>query len=149
MAIVLVIIWGFIIGGLARWAVPGPDPMPFWLTVLIGCTGSWIAAGIAALAYGHLRNPSREEYFVVFITSIVAAMVLVVLYRRFIQKRPIVGPEAYSFPTRGFGIDRMRRRLAPRLSKQEVLDHLDELHDKGLLTDDEYIAKRREVIRQG
>ena len=25
------IVWGFIVGGLARLALPGPDPMPFWL----------------------------------------------------------------------------------------------------------------------
>src|SRR5216117_3639156 len=32
---------GFITGGLARLAVPGPDPMPIWLTVAIGLAGSW------------------------------------------------------------------------------------------------------------
>ena len=33
---------GFVIGGAARFAVPGPDPMPFWLTVVIGLCGSAI-----------------------------------------------------------------------------------------------------------
>ena len=32
-SIILIMIFGFITGGLARLAVPGPDPMPAWLTV--------------------------------------------------------------------------------------------------------------------
>jgi len=48
-SIVLIMVFGFITGGLARLAVPGPDPMPIWLTVAIGLAGS--AAG-GALAIG-------------------------------------------------------------------------------------------------
>jgi len=43
---------GFVIGGAARFAVPGPDPMPFWLTVLIGLVGSAIGTAIGALLFG-------------------------------------------------------------------------------------------------
>ena len=42
--------FGFVIGSLARWAVPGPDPMPAWLTIFIGLTGSLVGGGIVALA---------------------------------------------------------------------------------------------------
>ena len=48
-SIVMIMVFGFITGGLARLAVPGPDPMPIWLTVAIGLAGS--AAG-GALAIG-------------------------------------------------------------------------------------------------
>ena len=34
-AIIQVLLSGFIIGGLARWAVPGPDPMSVPLTILL------------------------------------------------------------------------------------------------------------------
>ena len=34
-AVVVLMLAGFITGGLARLAVPGPDPMPVWLTVAI------------------------------------------------------------------------------------------------------------------
>src|SRR4029079_7540290 len=33
---------GFVTGALGRWAVPGPDPMPAWLTIFIGLTGSLV-----------------------------------------------------------------------------------------------------------
>jgi uncharacterized membrane protein YeaQ/YmgE (transglycosylase-associated protein family) len=43
------IIGGFLIGGLARFAVPGPDPMSLWLTIAIGLGGS-IIGGLVAYA---------------------------------------------------------------------------------------------------
>ena len=33
-ALLSIVFSGFLIGALARLALPGPDPMPFWLTVL-------------------------------------------------------------------------------------------------------------------
>ena len=41
VAIVSFLLSGFVIGLLARWAVPGPDPMPVWMTILIGVLGAW------------------------------------------------------------------------------------------------------------
>jgi uncharacterized membrane protein YeaQ/YmgE (transglycosylase-associated protein family) len=38
--IIAILIWGFVIGGLARFAVPGADPMPIWMTTAIGIGGS-------------------------------------------------------------------------------------------------------------
>src|SRR5204862_886210 len=43
---------GFITGGLARLAVPGPDPMPIWLTIAIGLAGSWGGGAVAAAIWG-------------------------------------------------------------------------------------------------
>ena len=40
----------FITGALARLAVPGPDPMPIWLTIAIGLVGSAGGGGIAYAA---------------------------------------------------------------------------------------------------
>ena len=39
-----VILSAFITGGLARFALPGPDPMPIWLTIGIGLVGSIVGA---------------------------------------------------------------------------------------------------------
>lgn len=111
-SILSVVATGFLIGGAARWAVPGPDPMPFWLTVLIGLGGSLVGGGIAAAVFGssHLLD-SGGHVFGTIILEIGAAAVLVVGYRRFVQKRPITGPDAYRFPTRGAGVARLRERL--------------------------------------
>ena len=76
---------GFVVGVLARFAVPGPDPMPFWKTILFGVAGSFIGAGIG---YG------VGEALGAFVGSVVAATLLVLVYRRFVQRRPITGPGA-------------------------------------------------------
>jgi len=107
-----VLLSGFLIGGAARYVVPGPDPMPFWLTVLIGLGGSVIGGAVGLALYGSGGVVSTPGHaFVSVMLEILAAAALVALYRRFVQRRPLTGPEAYRFPTRGVGIARMRDRL--------------------------------------
>ena len=43
--IIFLLIWGAIVGGLGRLALPGPDPMSMGETILIG-VGSSLVAGI-------------------------------------------------------------------------------------------------------
>src|SRR5438067_10336295 len=94
----------FITGALARFAVPGPDPMPAWLTVAIGLGGTVVGGGIVLAVAG--QDPAW-----VGIAGFLASIVLVLLYRRVVQKRPIWGPEAYRFPDKGFGVEHYRERL--------------------------------------
>jgi uncharacterized membrane protein YeaQ/YmgE (transglycosylase-associated protein family) len=94
----------FITGALARFAVPGPDPMPAWLTVVIGLGGTVVGGGIVLLTIG--QNASW-----VGVASFMASIALVVIYRRFIQQRPLWGPDAYRFPKKGFGVEQYRERL--------------------------------------
>jgi uncharacterized membrane protein YeaQ/YmgE (transglycosylase-associated protein family) len=94
----------FITGALARFAVPGPDPMPAWLTVVIGLGGTVVGGGIVILTVG--QNPGA-----VGIASFAASIALVIVYRRFIQKRALWGPDAYRFPKKGFGVEQYRERL--------------------------------------
>ena len=42
--VLAILVSGLITGGLARLAIPGPDPMPIWLTIAIGLTGSIVGA---------------------------------------------------------------------------------------------------------
>jgi uncharacterized membrane protein YeaQ/YmgE (transglycosylase-associated protein family) len=42
--VVAILVSAFITGGLARLAIPGPDPMPIWLTLAIGLVGSIVGA---------------------------------------------------------------------------------------------------------
>jgi len=94
----------FITGALARFAVPGPDPMPAWLTIAIGLGGTVVGGGIVLAIVG--RDPAW-----VGIAGFLVSIALVLLYRRFVQKRPIWGPEAYRFPEKGFGVEQYRERL--------------------------------------
>src|SRR5215217_890873 len=103
-SVIAIMALGFITGGLARLAVPGPDPMPIWLTMAIGLAGSWGGGAIAAAIWGW--DATTAVSFLGFIVSIM----LVLAYRRFVQKRPLMGPEAFKFPERGVGIERFRAR---------------------------------------
>jgi uncharacterized membrane protein YeaQ/YmgE (transglycosylase-associated protein family) len=167
------VVFGFAIGALARWAVPGPDPMPAWLTIFIGLTGSLVGGGIMVAIVG---RGTRGDVYLTIIASIAVAALLVVAYRRFIQRRPVTGPEAHRLPTKGFGIPRLRQRLAqmgidpdsvgrpggPRrlaqaepaaaeehdadLERLENLRKLEDLHEAGLLTDEEFRLKRATLL---
>ena len=150
-SILLIMIFGFITGGLARLAVPGPDPMPVWLTVAIGLAGSIGGGAIAIAIWG--RGTQAVGLF-----AFIGAILLVIAYRRFVQKRPITGPEAQKFPERGFGIERFRERRdkLEDLARQAQAAHgesdadanlrkLRELRDAGVLTDEEFETKKAQL----
>jgi len=174
-----VILTAFITGALARFAVPGPDPMPVWLTILIGLVGSLIGAGIVVAITG-------ADHAWMGISGFLCAITLVILYRRFIQKRALWGPEAYRFPDKGFGVEEYRERLSragidpdaigqqlaaqmaarsgqgtatataaapapgedPTENPAHYLRLLDELHDNGVLADEEYTTVRTRLLER-
>lgn len=150
LGLILTILWvGLVVGGLARLAIPGPDPMPLWLTISIGLVGS-----IAGAAVGHGAGGGYLTSFVAFGVSIA----LVAGYRKYVQKRPVVGAGAREFPERGFGVEHYRERLQrfgidpdnmspdpKRIEKARLLAALDELHRAGLIDDDELAEKRAQV----
>jgi len=87
--ILFILLWGLIIGGLARLAVPGPDPMPIWLTIAIGIGGSLIGGVLTRIFFG-----TGVSFFFAFL----GALLLVILYRKYVQHRPITGPGAHQPP---------------------------------------------------
>jgi uncharacterized membrane protein YeaQ/YmgE (transglycosylase-associated protein family) len=124
--ILSVIAVGFMIGALARLALPGPDPMPFWFTVLVGMAGAIIGGGIAGAIYGASHTfDSSNHAFVTLLLAVGAAIVILAGYRRLVQRRPLSGPDARRFPSRGFGVERLRARL-----RQMGVDP-DQLHESG------------------
>jgi len=83
--IIVLLVLGFIIGGLARWAVPGPDPMPVWATAALGIGGSIIGGVVARILIGTGGG---------FLFAFLGAVLLLILYRHFVQHRPLTGPGA-------------------------------------------------------
>ena len=155
-SIILVMFFGFITGGLARLAVPGPDPMPVWLTVAIGLVGSAAGGAIAIAIWGRGTQA-------IGLLSFLGAVLLVVAYRRFVQKRPLTGPDALKFPERGIGIGKFqdRRHKMEDLMRQAQgqvqgahaesaadsnLRKLTDLHEAGILTDEEYETKKAHLL---
>jgi uncharacterized membrane protein YeaQ/YmgE (transglycosylase-associated protein family) len=84
--ILSVALGGFIVGGLARLAVPGPDPMSVWRTIALGVVGSFLGGLIAGL----LGVGGGGAFLLAF----AGAVVLLVVYRRVFQGRGITGPGA-------------------------------------------------------
>lgn len=177
--ILAAMVTAFIIGALARFALPGPDPMPAWLTIAIGLLGSMIGWGIVIGVEGrHTKDASWAE-----IASFAAAVGLVILYRVFVQRRPVWGKEAYRFPERGVGVEAYRERLKrvgidpdeigtkgfqaaqpiphvqppfppgrpggdPTENPAHFLGLLEELHDSGVLDDEQYTSARLRLLEQ-
>ena len=170
-----IVLTAFVTGALARFAVPGPDPMPAWLTVIIGLIGALAGFGIVYAVDRH-GAPAWTG-----IAGFLVSIALVLAYRRFVQKRAIWGADAYRFPERGFGVPQYRQRLeragidpdnvgspfgalpvgqapvpAPRAEHGEAADPtenpahylglLEELHDSGVLDDAEFDGAKRRLL---
>jgi uncharacterized membrane protein YeaQ/YmgE (transglycosylase-associated protein family) len=86
--ILVLALTGLIVGGIARLAVPGPDPMSIWMTMGIGLVGSLGGGLVSRLFLG--------GYFA-FLLSLVVAVLLVIAYRR-AQGRDVWGPGARRRP---------------------------------------------------
>jgi uncharacterized membrane protein YeaQ/YmgE (transglycosylase-associated protein family) len=145
--VLAILVSGLVTGGLARLAIPGPDPMPIWLTVAIGLVGSITGAVIG-------KAISNDNGYVISFLSFGVAIALVAAYRRFVQKRPVFGPGALAFPERGLGVDQTRERLKrlgidpnalrpdpATLERNRLEAMLRELHRAGVLTDEELSEK--------
>ena len=83
MWIIGVIIIGFVAGGLARLALPGPDPMPWYATLGLGLGGALVGGIIFGILFGTGGG---------LIAAVIGAMILLYLYRRFVEHRPLTGP---------------------------------------------------------
>lgn len=143
-----ILLSGLWTGALARLAIPGPDPMPIWLTLAIGLVGSIVGAVVG-------KAISNDNGVVISFLSFGVAIALVAAYRRFVQKRPIFGPGALTFPERGLGVEQTRERLEKlgldpnalqpnpaKLERARLDSMLQELHRAGVLTDEELAEKR-------
>jgi hypothetical protein len=124
---------GALVTAAARFALPGPDPMPIWLMSVIGALALIVGGGIG---YG------LADAVGALLGAIVFATLILVAYRRFVQRRGITGPDAQRLPTRGVGIRKLRRRwgieTAPTAETEVLLSKLGDLRDGGALTSEEY-----------
>jgi uncharacterized membrane protein YeaQ/YmgE (transglycosylase-associated protein family) len=78
--IIFLALWGLVVGALARLALPGPDPMGILATIGLGLVGSFVGGLIAGLLWARTAG---------FIFSVIGAIIVLYLYRRFVQHRPL------------------------------------------------------------
>ncbi len=93
-AILSLLVSGLIVGLLARFAVPGKDPLKLWETILLGIAGS-LLGGVLAGLLGFIDGDDTVEAGEAvssFLFALGGAIVLLILYRKLVQKRAITGP---------------------------------------------------------
>ncbi len=81
---VLSLLWllliGLVVGAIARALVPGPDPMTWWQTMLLGVVGSFVGGFLGSLFPGGRSpldlGPSN------IVLSVIGAVVTLLIYRR-------------------------------------------------------------------
>jgi uncharacterized membrane protein YeaQ/YmgE (transglycosylase-associated protein family) len=78
--LLLLVVFGFVVGGLARFALPGPDPMPWYATIGLGLAGAFVGGIVARLLFGSAGG---------FLFALIGAVLLLALYRKYVQKRPV------------------------------------------------------------
>jgi uncharacterized membrane protein YeaQ/YmgE (transglycosylase-associated protein family) len=75
-------LWGLIVGALARLALPGPDPIGILGTIALGLGGSFLGGLVGNVLFGRTGG---------FLLALAGAILLLYLYRRFVQKRSLTG----------------------------------------------------------
>lgn len=76
MSIIWTILIGFVVGIVAKFLMPGRDPMGFFITAIIGIVGSIIATFLGRFMGFYQVGESAG-----FIAAVVGAIILLFLYR--------------------------------------------------------------------
>jgi uncharacterized membrane protein YeaQ/YmgE (transglycosylase-associated protein family) len=78
MAIIEWIIFGFVVGVIARFLMPGPNPMGLIVTTLLGVAGSFVGGYLGTMIKGHPLDSSEPSGW---LGSIAGAIILLLIYR--------------------------------------------------------------------
>lgn len=84
MSLLLFLVFGLIVGALARFIVPGRDPGGWIVSMIIGVLGSIVGA-----YFGQTLGWYREGQSAGFLMSLAGAIVLVVLYHAITRGRAL------------------------------------------------------------
>lgn len=76
------IVFGLIVGALARFVVPGDDPMGVIGTILLGVAGSFLGGLVGWLLFGGGDKFAPSG----FLGALVGAVVVLLLYRRYARQ---------------------------------------------------------------
>ena len=79
------IVFGLIVGVIAKLVMPGRDPGGFIVTILLGIAGALIGGYVGRVAGWYGPNDT-----VGFLMSVLGAIILLALYRMLFARRPVV-----------------------------------------------------------
>jgi uncharacterized membrane protein YeaQ/YmgE (transglycosylase-associated protein family) len=159
-AVLSLLVAVFVVGVLARFALPGPDPLPVWLTIVFGAGGAVFGALVMAI-YVLGAGGTAESFAAgqgIFVTAAVAgATGLYFLYRRFVQGRPITGPGAQRLPLTPRGLHRILRgrphkwleeTAVPGAAPVDQLAKLVALKDAGKIDVGEFERRKAALVEK-
>ena len=78
------ILFGLVVGAIAKFLMPGRDPGGWIVTILLGIAGSFVGGFLATAIMG------RNEQTAGWIGSIIGAMALLFIYRLIVGRRRVV-----------------------------------------------------------
>jgi uncharacterized membrane protein YeaQ/YmgE (transglycosylase-associated protein family) len=84
MDILLWIVFGLVVGVVAKFLMPGNDPGGIFVTILLGIVGATLGGWI-----GRVMGMYREGEPAGFIMAVVGAVVLLVLYRVVMSRKAV------------------------------------------------------------
>ena len=86
MGIIVFLIVGLIAGFIARALLPGPDPMGWLGTMILGIVGSFVGGTLAALVFSGNLDLSATGLF----GSIIGAIIVLLIWRAMGGRRGVV-----------------------------------------------------------
>lgn len=78
------ILFGLVVGAIAKFLMPGRDPGGWIVTILLGIAGSFVGGFLATMLMG------REQQTAGWIGSIIGAIALLFIYRLIVGRRAVV-----------------------------------------------------------
>jgi uncharacterized membrane protein YeaQ/YmgE (transglycosylase-associated protein family) len=78
------ILFGLVVGAIAKFLMPGRDPGGWIVTILLGIAGSFVGGFLATTLMGSDKQAAG------WIGSIIGAMVLLFIYRLIVGRRRVV-----------------------------------------------------------
>lgn len=78
------VVFGLIVGAIAKLLMPGRDPGGWIVTILLGVAGSFVGGWLAKMFMGGAGGPAG------WIGAIVGAIVLLLIYRMVVGRRRVV-----------------------------------------------------------
>jgi uncharacterized membrane protein YeaQ/YmgE (transglycosylase-associated protein family) len=78
------ILFGLVVGAIAKFLMPGRDPGGWIVTILLGIAGSFVGGFLATTLMG------RQQQSAGWIGSILGAIILLFVYRLIVGRRAVV-----------------------------------------------------------